>query len=357
MTSEAEGTAKTPKTRPVLVMWVVITAAFVVFNSIYWPAHKYQQDRDPERYQEHARALKDAGQTDAAIACLRAGIDERHPPYAEPLELLSAWIDAQGGAADSDYKKRAALYEALESAPESRAKQVAEALDAMPDAIVLPGAAAPGIAQLAVNLGISFGTANEFAALPFTRQWMLLKYLYGDVSMDGRIGKTGVVSPVDLLVQSAGGEESKQTTHFFVAGQGFANNRRGLCAIFVDAKSGQLIGSGVFDIWASEDEAGRMVQALAKAPQGCIGVFAVHDEASENMTDALEKALGGFGLAPRAIVGRRPMLYGTRYAFAAIGVKGSAPGAAMQTWMPEHVDVHRGHPVACIVLRAERPKP
>jgi hypothetical protein len=132
--------------------------------------------------------------------------------------------------------------------------------------------------------------------------------------------------------------------------------RRGMHVVLIEPERGQVTGSSVFDVWRSAAEAERLTRYLQDVLPGTIAAFAVYDDASAHVNPALEEALREFGLERRTLVGRTPALYGRRFSFAAIGVKGAAPGSALQAWSPGDYQVpgdsvqHASHPVHCGVL-------
>lgn len=140
--------------------------------------------------------------------------------------------------------------------------------------------------------------------------------------------------------------------HIFLHNRDYGGAERGMHVALIDPVTGEPTQLGVFDIWAAPENADRMARMLNAAPNGTVGAFAVYDDASANMTDALEDALRSFGFLPETILQRRPRFYGLRYSYAAIGVKGAIPGQAMQAWSPDEFDGRPGHPVACMVLGA-----
>lgn len=152
-----------------------------------------------------------------------------------------------------------------------------------------------------------------------------------EFSFNSKIGSTGVQFEDDILVLSAGSPKGRGAQILY-QGRNYGGNRRGLYVVIFTPSPHKIFRSDRFDIWESKDEANRMVQFLEEVPDGYIGVFAVSDEASENLTPALENALISFGFTKRTYDGWEKKIFGYSFAFAGIGVKGAIEGSAVQNW-------------------------
>ncbi len=148
---------------------------------------------------------------------------------------------------------------------------------------------------------------------------------------NSKIGSTGVQFEDDILVLSAGSPKGRGAQILY-QGRNYGGNRRGLYVVVFTPSPHKIFRSDRFDIWESKVEANRMVQFLEEVPDGYIGVFAVSDEASENMTPALENALISFGFTKRTYDGWEKKIFGYSFAFAGIGVKGAKEGSVVQNW-------------------------
>ncbi len=139
-----------------------------------------------------------------------------------------------------------------------------------------------------------------------------------------QIGSTGVTSPVDICVESAG-EEFGAVAHIYVNGREASLNRRGYNLVVLDPTTGTVSASRSFDTFASAEESARLVEFVQSLRQGDIVAVAVADEASNHLTEQAVLALRQLGLAGD--------LRGCfRCPQAAVGVVGANPGTAAESW-------------------------
>jgi hypothetical protein len=136
------------------------------------------------------------------------------------------------------------------------------------------------------------------------------------------IGDTGVTSPVNILVKSAG-EEVGDFGHIYVGGRNVSPDERGYNVVVLDPGSGAVEARGHFDTFASEEESTRLAEFIMGIPDGRIVAVAVEDEASLHLT---EEAV----LALRTIGAREDLRDMFRWEHAIIGVKGAEPGQALE---------------------------
>ncbi len=136
------------------------------------------------------------------------------------------------------------------------------------------------------------------------------------------VGDTGVRSPANILVKSAG-EEVGDFGHIYVDGRNVSPDQRGYNVVVLDPMTGAVEGTGQFDTFASEEESARLAEFLAGVPQGRIVAVAVEDEASLHLTEAAVQALRTIGTEGDL----RDMF---RWGHAVIGVKGAEPGQALE---------------------------
>jgi hypothetical protein len=143
------------------------------------------------------------------------------------------------------------------------------------------------------------------------------------------IGGTGVHSPVDLVVTSAG-KEHGWVASIRVNGVEVAPNLRGYNLAVVDPRSGVVEGRGVFDTFVSRAESGRLVDFIARIPAGRIVAAAIRDDGVGQLTDDALRALRSLGgnVDPRGALFVSHLL---------IGVKGAAPGTAVEAFGPERL--------------------
>lgn len=336
----------------VTVLWLLVAVIFGAFNAVFWPVYRHQQAMAPENFLAYAQTLYAREGSVAGIACLMRGIAAQHPPYAEPYETLHAWLSEAGRAEEAARWKPRALFYAAFTAKDFR-EALGRAIQAELRQNPVPPVAPTLIRHLeamSMDFAAALGVREAAASLTPEERLALLRLSSGAINTDGQIGGTGVKSPVDILVQSGGGEGARRLAHIVIQDRNYAASKRGLNVVLADSMSGQILERGLFDIWESAGEADRLTRFLRDAPPGCIGAFAVFDDASANLSAALEAELLNFGLERQAIVARQPALLGLRYSFAAIGIKGAAPGAALQAWTPDTFQGHPGHPVTCGVL-------
>jgi len=136
------------------------------------------------------------------------------------------------------------------------------------------------------------------------------------------IGRTGVFSPVDLHVVS-GGKEHGDRASVMVNGIESAENKRGYSVVAIHPEQGYVLWADVFDTDASREESRRLTEALRRLARGAIVVAAVKDEASSALTDEAVLAL-------RSLGGRKDIRGRYRVSHLLIGVKGAAPGTAIE---------------------------
>ena len=338
----------------VAILWAVVLAVFAAFTAVWLPVHRHQVLHDPANFIDLALKLDESDPV-AAQETLRTGIDRFHPPVALPYERL-----ADRAGAKEIVSAQGAFYAALQSPVSERTQAVAEAGQAafQQASILAPGESARSYMDTCLQ---SLAAALDLgsAATSFSyRQKAGLLWLVGGGELRGpEIGRTGVRSPVDIVVYSAGGANGRRGAHLLLRGRDYGGRARGIHVAIIDVEVGQVAQLGVFDLWEDSEEAGRMVAFLEAAPAGSIAAFAVSDDSSLYVTPELEVALMGFGLERQAWINRQPRLYGLRYSFAAIGVKGAAEGTAVQAWSPAAFELdgrrYPGHPVVVGVLGAE----
>jgi hypothetical protein len=154
-----------------------------------------------------------------------------------------------------------------------------------------------------------------------------------------RIGATGVLSPGDLRVQSAGQPYGESASIVF-NGVELAPNSRGYNLVAL-APDGTVREATVFDTFLDPSAAARLAALIRKLPDGTLVVGAVRDEASKSLTGEAVAALRSLGVAGD-LRGR------FRESHAFVGVKGAAPGAAIEELGPRALGVTVGQPLATV---------
>jgi interleukin-like EMT inducer protein len=137
-----------------------------------------------------------------------------------------------------------------------------------------------------------------------------------------RIGRTGVISPVDLQVIS-GGMETGDDGSIYINAHQRSPNQRGYNLVAIDPASGALLWSDDFDTFGSRGESDRLAQVIERLPAGTIVAAAVKDEASKGLTD---RAVAAF----RSLGGSADIRGQFRASHVLIGVKGARPGTAIE---------------------------
>jgi Interleukin-like EMT inducer/6-pyruvoyl-tetrahydropterin synthase related domain len=154
-----------------------------------------------------------------------------------------------------------------------------------------------------------------------------------------RVGTTRVLSSGDLRVQSAGQPYGESASIVF-NGVELAPNTRGynLAALTPD---GRFHATGVFDTFFDPSAAGQLAAFIRSLPEGTLVAGAVRDEASGLLSDAAVAALRTLGVA-----GDLRGHFRESHAF--IGVKGAAPGTALEELGPRALVLTVGQPPATI---------
>lgn len=329
------------------MVWLLVAVIFTGFHFFYYPRYREQLLAEPEQFVRRAEHLLQSGEEAAALHVLQQGIATFNPPVASVYRACAALLGADDDAEKSLMEGRAAFYD-LVAAPSS------EGLRALQDAAGGVSVADDALLTVwqhfsrALHLPELSGWSAEAAASIFS--------LAGSVfSADGKIGSTGVTSPVALLAYSGGGADHRRGLHLFIGDRDYGSNKRGMHVALLDATTGEVLAVEVFDLWERPEEGRRLEVFLQEAPESCLGLFAVCDDGAGVLTHELEDSLLRFGLDRLLVEDRRARVLGIRASFAAIGVKGASPGSALQVWSPQWFGDHRGHPVLCAVLPEESP--
>lgn len=344
----------------VLVLWLLILVVFGVFCAVYWPVRLHQRSTAPANFMRYAEDLVRDGRNEEAREVLEMGIARMRPPGPEAYARLQA-THYSFGDQDAAAKWEPALqfrraYATQGSRPEERdvaLRKAAEAWLALHEVPTPSAAMREAIARCAVDLVAPFGAGRVALDMAPREQLALLAVGGGEFRYDGQVGDTGIGLPAEILVQSGGGEGVHRVAHLYVDGRDYGRRERGMQVVLIAPGTGDVLRWDVFDLFDRPEEAGRLLSWLEGTPKGVIGAFAVFDDGSANMPHALEEALLSFGLERKAMVGAKPSLVGLRFSFAAIGVKGAAPGTALQAWSPEIFDGYHGLPVAVGILHGQ----
>jgi hypothetical protein len=136
------------------------------------------------------------------------------------------------------------------------------------------------------------------------------------------IGDTGVESPVNLVVESAG-EEIGDFGRIYVDGQNISPNRRGYNVAIIHPVTGEVEEVAVFDTHLDDGASQDLAAFLGRVPEGHIVAVAAADEASRLLGQEAVDALRGIG----AMYDLQTRF---RWGHAIIGVQGASPGSALE---------------------------
>jgi hypothetical protein len=136
------------------------------------------------------------------------------------------------------------------------------------------------------------------------------------------IGSTGVTSPVEISVNSAG-LNAGDFAYITVNAKDASTHRRGYNLAVIDPVSGAVVQQAGFDTWANEYEAQDLADFVASIPQGYIVAVAVKDDGAANLTESAVEAL-------RSLGGQIDVRGSDHLSHAFIGVKGATPGTALE---------------------------
>ena len=132
------------------------------------------------------------------------------------------------------------------------------------------------------------------------------------------VGETGVTSPVEIDVNS-----SQEFAYITVGGEDASLHLRGYNLAVIEPQSGAVIEKAGFDTWDNESESQALADFIANVPQGYIVVAALKEGGARSLTEEAVAAL--------ASLGGEGDLRGTEgLSHALIGVKGAAPGTALE---------------------------
>jgi Interleukin-like EMT inducer len=155
-----------------------------------------------------------------------------------------------------------------------------------------------------------------------------------------RIGTTGSRSPVDIEVASAGRGPQGQGGLVSARVNGHevvAVPRRGYNVVALDPGDGHVLWSDNFDTFASQAESRRMAERIGRVPPGVIVIAGVKTDGGGALTPEGVAAL-------RSVGGQQDLQRTLWRAHALIGVKGAAPGSAVERAEAGQVEVSVGRP-------------
>ena len=148
------------------------------------------------------------------------------------------------------------------------------------------------------------------------------------------IGNTGVTSPVEITVNSAG-LDAGDFAYITVSDEDASTHRRGYNLAVMHPQTGAVIDTAGFDTFANEFESQDLADFVAAIPEGYIVAVAVRDDGATNLTEEAVEALRSLGAELD--------LRGTEHlSHAIIGVKGAARGTALEASAEGNSYLHVG---------------
>lgn len=135
-----------------------------------------------------------------------------------------------------------------------------------------------------------------------------------------QIGETNTQSPVDLSVMAGG---PVKYSAVIVDGVTVTPEQRGIVVALIDPHDGAVLDAAAFDTYLAEAESNRLAALINAAPAGTIVALATYDEGMAKLNAATRNAFASIG-ASLDLTGK------VGAAYAVIGVKGSAPGTALE---------------------------
>ena len=144
---------------------------------------------------------------------------------------------------------------------------------------------------------------------------------------DRSIGQTGVQSPVNLVVRSAG-QEVGDFGHIYVDGRDVSPNERGYNVAVIHPETGAVEQVAAFDTHLDAAASDDLADFLGGMTEGRIVAVAASDEASRLLGEDAVEALRGIGA-------QGDLRDRFRWGHAIIGVQGATAGTALEAmdWM------------------------
>ena len=148
------------------------------------------------------------------------------------------------------------------------------------------------------------------------------------------IGSTGVDSPVEITVNSAG-LTAGNFAYITVDEQDASTHRRGYNLAVIHPQTGMVIEKQGFDTWANSFEAQDLADFVEEIPEGYIVAVAVKEGGAANLTEDAVQALRSLG-AQTDLRGSEHLSH------AIIGLKGAEPGSALEASGESNSYLHVG---------------
>lgn len=322
--------------KKLVVLYAIVLGGFGVYSCFFYIFSEHHRVVNPQNYLYRIKKNLESGNFEKAEREIREALETFRPPDPEVFEILKGIAEkTKKSFGEERIELRKKIYEIIEGCGLSNDKVeesfVNQLKTELRDSYSLDRNQKQVIRSMWKNLIAKPWRCFSNIELNESEILDLFILAGAEISFDSTIGDTGVKFEGDVLVLSEGSSEGSGAQIWY-QGRNYGGNRRGFYVMVLTPSPQRVIRSDRFDVWESKNEALRMVQFLDEVPEGSIGIFAVSDEASENMTLELEKALIGFGFAKKTYDGWEKKIFGYSYAFAGIGVKGAKEGSAIQNW-------------------------
>jgi hypothetical protein len=134
-----------------------------------------------------------------------------------------------------------------------------------------------------------------------------------------KIGKTDVRSPVEIGVLAGGAKYGA----VMVEGKTVTPERRGIVMALIDPQTGKVLSADGYDTYQLASESDRLAVTIQAAKAGTIIALATYDEGTAQLTESARTALASIGANEQL-----RKAFGKAYGL--IGVKGAAPGTALE---------------------------
>ncbi len=343
-----------PKTK-VLILWGIVIFCFLIF----WITHSYISDYqnfiEPRNYLVRAEYYLNNGDEYKALQELEMGIDTFRPVNSETLALL---MKIKKGKTNKNIldnlEKKHQMAVILENCNYSDRLQFDTKMLNTGE-ITFPALSKTTKTSVASLWRLLTRSPLQCMQKITLSEQQILNFLYysgGVFSFNSTVGNTGITIDDDIFVVSEGKEKVSGAQIWF-QGRNYGGHRRGFYVLILTPPPCKVYRSDRFDIWDSYDEAVKMYRFLEEIPEGYVGIFAVADEASENMTEELERMLLTFGFAKKTYVKRERKIFGYGYAFAGVGVKRAIEGTAVQNWAEYNPSQNKIPLAICGVMKGE----
>lgn len=317
-----------------IILWGIVLLSFLIFWLVHTYISNYQNFIEPKNYLVRAKYYLQNGDKSRAKKELEIGMDTFRPVSSQTLDFfIRIQKEINDDIRSEELDKKYQIITILEKCSYSENLQFdTKILDS--NRVIFPSLSKTSKSSVLSLWKLLTRSALRCMQNINLSEKQILKFLYyagGIFCFNSTIGNSSITIDDDIFVVSEGSEEGSGAQIWF-QGRNFGGHRRGFYVLILTPPPCKVYRSDRFDVWDNYNEAIKMTRFLEEVPEGYIGVFAVADEASENMTDELEQMLLSFGFAKRTYVRREPELFGYGYAFAGIGVKGAPQGTSIQNW-------------------------